>query len=423
MYRLNDIVSAFLPLVGWEQSRNADKIDEAITTSESGLYFQEAHPMLTLRAMSGIMPADWAEGYPDWDSAKEYPAEAVVRYGGKAYMAIADNVGHEVTDTDYWKEYNILSDYLHDLSVRGIKEVVKRYVQDKVVGYETRNLVDRRCLFDGNGSIKSRVENKGRLVGFEITPRRKGGATIKLDKIGLQFVGNTGQITLYLFHSSKSDPVWSKTFDYTAKNGAMQWFSPDETFFSFLNEGVEGNWYLCYNQPDLPTYMESVNFQRDWSREPCGTCNKGDAALWAEINKWARISPFYIMDFSGKMWDVQDTMYSPQNNYGLNMQITIACDLTDTLIEHKAMFASAIQLQVATDALRTLALNPEVAVNRVQYNANRDNILFETDGNGQGIKGLRGELERAYKALSFDTANLDPYCLTCRNKGIRIGSI
>ena len=103
--------------------------------------------------------------------------------------------------------------------------------------------------------------------------------------------------------------------------------------------------------------------------------------------------------------------------------ITMACDLTGAVLMEKAQFANVIQLQVATEALRTLALNPEVSVNRVQSNAERQGILFELVGDGQGIRGLNGDLEKAYKALSIDTKGFDPICLGCHNKGIRYGSI
>ena len=101
----------------------------------------------------------------------------------------------------------------------------------------------------------------------------------------------------------------------------------------------------------------------------------------------------------------------------------MACDLTSAILMEKAQFANVIQLQVATEALRTLALNPEVSVNRVQSNAERQGILFELVGDGQGIRGLNGDLEKAYKALSIDTKGFDPICLGCHNKGIRYGSI
>ena len=43
--------------------------------------------------------------------------------------------------------------------------------------------------------------------------------------------------------------------------------------------------------------------------------------------------------------------------------------------------------------------------------------------NGMGTRGMNGDLEKAYKALSVDTKGLDPICLGCHNKGVRYGSI
>ena len=427
MYRLNDIVDSFKSLVGWD--KESTEIEEAITTSESGLYFQEAHPLLTLRAMRGIMPEDYINRYPCLDDDKVYNKGDKVKFVGKVYISLEDNnQGHLATETEYWKEFDHLTDYLNDLEVRGIKKVVTRFIRDKVIGMETKNIIDRRCLFDGTGRIEARIKNTGKLVGFEIEPLRASGLTTKIEKIGLQFIGNTGEITMYLFHSSKKEPVWTKTFPYTKSNGTFLWFDVEDSFLPYVTSETNagGSWYLVYNQKELPPYMESINFGRDWSREPCGSCNKGDVALYRLMTKYVQFSPFYVSipdDWDGTLWDINDNMYTNTLNYGINVMFSLGCDLTDMMVGARLDFANAIQLQVASEALRTLALNPEVAVNRVQYNADRDNILYETDGNGQGIKGLNGELEKAYKALSFDTKGLDDVCLTCKSKGIRFGSI
>lgn len=422
MYRLKDIVEAFKGLVGWEPEGCA--IDE--TSSESGLFFQEAHPMLTLRAMRGIMPDDLLNRYPAYESG-EHDKGYICSYGGKAYRSIVNNNAALPTDSTTWEEYDLLNDYLNELETRGIKKVITRFVRDKVIGMETKNIIDRRALFDGVGRLANRVPNDGRIVGFEIEPIRADGVTMKVEKIGLQFTGNVGSIHLYLFHSSKAEPVWEKSFNYDNANGSYMWFDVEEMFLPYLNSDTNagGAWYLVYYQNELPDYMEAVNFGRDWSREPCGNCNKGDLALYMTMNKYVSLSPFYVKvdDWDGKLWDVDSMMYANTNNFGINLLFSMGCDVSDIMIAERLNFANVVQLQVASDALRALALNPEVSVNRVQYNADRDNILYETDGNGQGIKGLHGDLERAYKALSFDTKNLSPVCLTCKNKGIRYGTI
>lgn len=427
MYRLNDIVNSFRGLVGWESE--GESLSSDIEVSESGLYFQEAHPLLTLRAMKGIMPEDYSERYESYDKTKTYAKGDKVRhYTSVVYISLVDdNKGNDVLETAYWAEFNPLSDYLSELTTRGIKKVATTFIRDKVIGMETKNIIDRRCLFDGTGRIDARIPNKGKIVGFEITPLRSGGITTKIERIGLQFYGNVGEVTMYLFHSSKREPIWTKTFNYTKSNGTFLWFDVEDTFLPYVNSEVNagGSWYLVYNQAELPSYMEGINFGRDWSREPCGTCNKGDLALWRLMTRYVEFSPFYVSvdDWDGQLWDIANNIYTNTLNYGINLMFSVGCDLTDTMIASRLDFANAVQLQVASDALRTLALNPEVSVNRVQYNADRNNILYETDGDGQGIKGLAGELNRAFKALSFDMKGLDDICLACKSKGVKFGSI
>ena len=422
MYRLSDIVEAFKGLVGWEPEGCA--IDE--TSSESGLFFQEAHPLLTLRAMRSIMPDTLWKAYPEFANQNTYAKGAIVSKNDKAYRSLVDNNTEPLADSASWEEYDLLNDYINELELRGIKKVITRFIRDKVIGMETKNIIDRRTLFDGVGRLANRVPNDGKIVGFEIEPIRAEGVTMKIEKIGLQFTGNIGDVKMYLFHSSKAEPVWTKTFTYDNANGSYMWFDAEE-FLPYMTNGTNsgGAWYLVYYQPNLPSYMEAVNFGRDWSREPCGTCNKGDIALYNLMTRFVTLSPFCVNapDWDEKLWDVQSMLYTNTNNYGINLLFSMGCDVSDIMIAERLNFASAIQLQVASDALRALAMNPEVNVNRVQYNADRDNILYETDGNGQGIKGLNGDLEKAYKALSFDTKGLSVVCLACKNKGIKYGTI
>lgn len=370
------------------------------------------------------MPKDMADNYPAYDAEKTYSKGERVNYAGTIYESLVDN-NAEGVETASWKEIDLFVEYLKGMTVRGIKKAITRFMQDKIVGMESRNLVDKRTLFDGAGRKEAQVPNNGKLVGFEITPIRDNGITTILDKVGLQFYGNIGKVKLYLFHSSQIEPLESIEVEYTG-NGGFMWFDLGWTL-PYVSEKINagGSWYIVYEQDKLAPYMQAINFGRDWSKEPCGTCNKGDAQLFRMMSKYVTLSPFYVAigDWDGKLWDISTNIYTYGNNYGLNFMLTMACDITEGVLAEKAQFANVIQLQVATEALRTLALNPDVSVNRVQSNAERDKILFELMGNGTGIRGMNGDLEKAYKALSIDTKGLDPICLGCHNKGVRYGSI
>lgn len=419
MYRTQEIIDSFSTLVGWRDTRTLER-------SDSGLYFQEAHPLLTLRAMSGIMPEGLLRRYKDYEEGHTYAKGERVKENGKCFESLIDD-NQSSYDSDDWVEHDILEDYLKDLTYGGIKRVLSHFVGEKINNLESRNLIDKRTLFDGIGRKEGRNINSGRLVGFEFTPIRANGITTILNKVGMQFIGNVGIVKLYLFHSSQTEPIATKEVEYTNDRGGFMWFDLNDWVMPYVSERINagGSWYVVYDEASLPSYMQSINFGRDWSREPCGTCNKGDAQLYHLMNKYINVSPFYVAtsDWDGTLWDIEDNIYTYGNNYGLNFMLSMACDVTDAILDEKFNFAQAIQLQVASDALRALALNPEVSVNRVQYNADRDNILFELSGNGQGVKGLQGELDRIYKTLSIDTKGLDPICMGCHNRGVHYRSI
>lgn len=440
MYRLEEIQDALLHVVGWEQSYDPAKaIDDNLTQTESGLTFQGAHPLLTLANVASIMPDEWSFQYPVWDAITEWKANKVVQYGtdndGKKMYWISklDNVGEEPTDDSlYWGKYNILSDYLERLTRNGIATAIQTFTQIKQLDKETRNLLERRTFFDGAGRIRATLQNNHKLVGFEIVPVRAMGVTAKIEKIGLQMTGGTGVVRMYLFHSSQIDPI--KTFDlnFTVTNGGFQWFPLTDCYLPYISDknNTGGSWFLCYNQDELPAGMEAINVSKDWSREPCGTCNIGSVEVWRELTKYLQVTPFMyhapetFAEYP-ELWDIAQTLYTRTQNYGLNCEITIGCDLTDFVISQRAIFQTVIQRQVAAIALRTLAMNPNVRVNRNQSNASRSDILYELDGNTSGVRpgGLGYDLKKAYEALRIDTQGLDRICLSCNNRGVKYRTV
>lgn len=378
MIRIKEIQDKLLHLVGWEQ------IDGTVE-SESGLTFQMAHPLVTLQNVRSIMP--------------------------------------EGVDTET---------YLERLTRSGITKAVQTFLQMKHLTTESRSLLERRTFFDGAGRVRDFIVPNGRMVGYEITPVRSMGVTTKIERIGLQMTGATGKVKLYLFHSSQVEPIKVVEVDFTRENGGYQWFDMTDWFLPYIGDenNAGGSWYICYNQAELPSLMRAVNISKDWSREPCGTCNRGDLQMWREMTKYIQISPFAVKvasDFADKpeLWDIQDNVYTPSMCYGINVEVSVGCDLTDFIIRQRDMFATVVQRQVAYDMLRTLAMNPDVRVNRNQSNASRMDILYELDGNTEGKhrSGLGYDLQKAYEALSLDTRGLDRICLTCDNGGVRYRTV
>lgn len=441
MYRIKEIQDALLHVCGWEQSYNPkEAIDLDLTRSESGLMFQGAHPLLTLDTMRAIMPDDWGYQYPEWNSRETYSAGTIVQYDLNGnddelyWESIRDNNTNEIPGESvlFWKPYNILSDFLERVTRNGIATAIQTFTQIKQLDKETRNLLERRTFFDGAGRIRATLQNTHKLVGFEIVPVRALGVTAKIEKIGLQMTGGTGIVKMYLFHSSQIDPIKTFDLDFQVKNGGFQWFTLEDCFLPYISKDNNsgGSWFLCYNQDELPQGMEAINVSKDWSREPCGTCNIGSVEVWRELTKYLQVTPFMynapetFAEYP-ELWDIAYTMYTNTQNYGLNCEITVGCDLTDFIISQRQIFQDVIQKQVAVIALRALAMNPNVRVNRYQSNATRTDILYELDGNTSGVRpgGLGYQLKKAYEALKLDTQGLDRVCLSCNNRGVRYKAV
>lgn len=438
MIRLQEIQNALLPVVGWEQDYNPERqIDEELCQSESGLTFQGAHPLCTLENVRAIMPDDYLYKYPDWSGAVEYPAGAKVKHLFKVWKAKADNVGVEPgQDSDIWGEFNMVSDYVRQLTVNGINTAVQTFIQDKQLQQETRNLMERRTFFDGAARLQATIDPRGKIVGFEIVPVRSMGVTTKIERIGLQMVGGTGTVRIYLFHSSQVAPMRVVDLEFTSRSGGFQWFTPAEPIYlPYISSGDgDGNdsggaWFLCYNQNELPQGMQALNVSKDWSVEPCQTCLGGSIESWRQMTKYLQVSPFSVHapeDFREfpEMFDIGLVGYTNTMNYGLNCEISVGCDLTDFIISQRQIFATVIQKQVAANVLRTIAMNPEVRVNRNQVNVTRDELLYELDGAPTGrASGLGYELRQAYRALSLDTRGLDRICLLCNNHGVKYRTV
>lgn len=421
MIRIAQIQDELLHLVGWEQSYDPQKqIDATLTESESGLTFQQAHPMVTLDNLRSIMPEDYYYQYPAYNAATEYGKGVKVSYQSKVWESTKNhNEGNTpAEDSEYWQIYDFVSVWIERLTRSAIAKVVQQFLTQKSLLRESKTLLERRSLFDGAGRLNNTIANGQRLVGMEIVPAYSMGVTTKIERIGLQMTGATGKVTLYIFHSSERDPYKTIEFDVAKGDGSMEWKTLQDCYLPY--KGDTGAWYVVYNQADLPEGMEAVNVTKDWSREPCGTCNRGSLEAWRALTKYMMVSPFKVNALETfaeypELWDIEENTYTNTHNYGINMELSVGCDLTDFIIRERAIFANVLQKQMAADILRTLAMNPEVRVNRNQANASRENLLYEVDGNPQGrATGLGKELKDAYDALDLDTRGIDRICLTCK---------
>lgn len=435
MVRALDIQEKLLHLIGWEQNYDTSdlKISDALTVSESGLYFQQIHPLLTLQNMSCIAPDFKNMTFEEYNAEKSYSKGNVIKYGSLLYKALQNSTGKQPDiESEYWVETNLFSEWLESKTKASIQKAIARYCNEKTVEGTNKPLCESRTLFDGTGRLVDTVKNKKNLVGFEIIPVRAKGVTTKINKICLQFT-KAGEYTLYLMHSSMDAPVKIIKLNKIRDNSA-EWFTVDDLYLPYQSEDNDagGSWYLCYFQSELPEGSQAIRKNKDWSKEPCGSCSRRELLAWMAWSKYLEIHPFFVNeelinteDKSLHLWDVENNQYTYDNNYGLNLEVAVSCDITDFIIEQRMMFQDVIAKQVAVDMLREFAYNSNVRTNRHSINASRLDILYEVDGDSSSMKksGLSYQLDMAFKAIKLSTSGIDRVCLPCRNNGIKYRTV
>ena len=448
MVRALDIQEKLLHLIGWEQNYDTSdlKISDALTVSESGLYFQQIHPLLTLQNMSCIAPDFKNMTFEEYNAEKTYSKGNIVKCNELLYKALQNSVGKQPDiESEYWVETNPFSEWLESKTKASIQKAIARYCNEKIAQGTYKTLCENRTLFDGTGRLVDVVKNKKNLVGFEIVPVRAKGVTTKINKIGLQFT-EPGEYTLYLMHSSMDAPVKIIKLNKIRKN-SIEWFSLNDVYLPYQSEDNDagGSWYLCYFQSELPEGSQAIRKDKDWSKEPCNSCSRREYLAWMAWSKHIEVHPFFVNeelingmqddfnddfnnDFSKQpihLWDAENNQYTYDNNYGLNLEITISCDITDFIIEQRMLFQDIIAKQVAVDMLREFAYNANVRTNRHSINASRLDILYEVDGDSSSMKksGLSYQLDMAFKAIKLSTEGIDRVCLPCKNNGIKYRTV
>ena len=439
MLQVEKIQNALLHLIGFKRTTTSIEdaaISDMLTESESGLYFQQAHPLITIDSLYSIAP-DFSNAantamFNGYSSAKRntvYQKGTVIVSAGRLFKA-RHTIGPKVkimplNEPEDWSETYLFSEWLEDKVKSSIAKVVNRFVTEKYANAISKPILESRPLFDGAGRLVDTIENRHKLVGFEIVPIRAKGIVTKINKIGLQFT-KPGKYKLYLMHSSSDEPI--KTIDLQKRQTGFEWIPVEDFMLPYSSEFTDagGSWYLVYKQDELPEGSQAINKDRDWSKGPCKSCSRNEYIAWQAWSKYIEIHPFSVgADSVNTLWDVETNDYNYNTNWGINLDISIYCDLTDFIIQERHTFTDLIMKQFAVDMLREFAFNPSVRTNRHSINASRMDILYELDGDSSSMKksGLSYQLDQAFKAANISTQGLDRVCLPCKNNGIKYRTV
>lgn len=437
MYLISTILPEFKNLIGWRESTDPDfeSLPDFLKASSSGLYGNDSHALVTpenIKANSRVIDTT---NYKAYDAGATYSEGQYVYQTPYLYRSLQNsNTGHLLTETDWWEKTTPLGEAIRDITNVSITQMISDIVSFKEFNAAARTLVDQKYLFHAAGRLADAIEKGSRVVGFEITIPRIPEIILEINKLGLQFTEAQTDLKIYIFHSSQEDPI--HTFTVSTSNGrTFEWVSITDKVLKYVDTYDTGTFYIVYFEDDISG--QSIRKIKDWSKGPCTSCGRADLEAYNAYSKFMTIHPFRVssnnlaagynghtgdFDAERKIWDLEKMEYMYQYNYGLNMQLSIKCDLTDFLVDNKAMFARLLQQKIAITTLERIAFNQHQNINRQQEYITPSTIQYILDG-PHGNAGLKGEYSKSIKNMDINLSGFDPLCLPCKKKAVRYTSI
>jgi len=375
MFNPTTIQNCMTSLLGWRNDANTSVpqiTNTALLTSDSGLYYNDFHPLLLIENIANTLPED-----------------------------------------------KTIDNYLTEKVNSGINKALTKVVLEKKLNESTKTLLNSSKLFDGIGRFQDTVISNGRFVGVELEMFPSYGTKVIIDKIGLQFTQTQTNLPIYIFHTSQLNPIKTITAT-TTKASSLEWLTLSETIdLSYLSETYDsgGMFYIGYFQDDISG--QAIKKEFNFLDGPCNTCRGGANAMkvWNERLNFVRIVPIEVANGSlngTQMFDYTKRKYNATNNFGLNFGVTVQCDISQYLCEQKLILTDLIGKQVAVDILNDM--KHSTRLNRIA-NVSQNMIIRDLEGDRETFEpGLAKRLSDSIKAVDFDFSKIDSPCLPCNKK-------
>lgn len=395
-----------------------EKLDPALT---DGILFDlhDVHPLIEMENLVNSYRTATKLGYDVYQTDKTYSIKDRVLFGGKAFESLIDNnTGNDPNILPAkWKYVNVLSEQLLDSIASSIDKTIQSVFIRKKLNSLVKTIVDDFRLYDGRGEVTNKNANNGRFVGFKIMLHQEEDLVVNLPKIAFQFDLPCPDLKLYLFNTSQLEPVAVIPFNYN-QAGIVKWFNTTLSLQAF----EDGDYILGYFESNLAPGAQSIKKETNLvSPQLCGTCNHTDFKLFKTRSEYMDLQPLYVeaSHLNGtELWDESYEVYLEKNNWGMNIQFTVNCDLTDFIISNKMLFAEALSKQAAADILLSMQFS---SLDNQQLMKLKSQLNYALYGNKENFnKGLIADAEKAIAALDFDLSNLNRVCLPC-NESKTIG--
>lgn len=404
MIDIETIVTEFEDSVRFNQTENPDEpiLDASLVEPLTSRLMH--HPILTSENLSAIAPNYDTMNWLAWVNSP-YLTGKTVSHNGTYWTSTSDTVlGEEPGVSNKWLERGKLSVYLNERRREAIRTAIFDIYNTKKESHIARETLGDTMLYDGAGNMSDLIINKGQLVGLEIQLLENTGLEVILKQISLQFSAPQ-TVPLYLWHSSNQDPLAVISLDYT-KSFSVEWLDFDRVlkYRDLSNNLDNGLYFVGYYQIDITA--QAVRKRFNFGTIPCGTCNQFNKRAYQRYSQYVRIKAFRISNppTGNKLWDIENTVYETDNNWGLNLRIQPNCNITQYIIDKKEVFADVISWQLKYNLLAEVANSTRSNVISEQVKTLARGAMQREDLGGEGVMS---NLSKSKKAAALEISDIE----------------
>ena len=372
MFVNDEIKSGFLGMIGVRQAPSGyPQLDSDLINSDYGYYIQDIHPFFThenfYNCIKGLKDA----------STESY--------------------------SDYFRRR------LEFAYVTSVRAVVQRKLSAKAAGH---TVINNLLLYDGKGTTDI-IVGRGRFVGMKIS-MSKPNLKFVLNSIAIQ-LSEAQTINLYVYQTNKTDAITTIPITYNTPYSMYQRSIIDVLKKTDL---TSSDVVIGYYEADLVgnAIRRDVNFIN--MKPNC--CNNNTYNYWQKYNKYVNVNTFYVdeeyLDGDRKMlWSTYKEIVVSNTNFGLNLQFSVECDITDLVIEQKNLFVELVKQTLLVQLLKDLVYTQE---NNAIANFLRG--FIGRQALTEFMQPEEDKLKKAIEETALDVSSLNSVCFPNSFKSVRV---
>jgi hypothetical protein len=369
------IMECFQGLVGWRNSDNScyDTIPSGnpLRRSDSGLVFNDLDELVSIETVSAIK-------------------------------------GEKTT----------LVNYLTRITNDSILKLINSFMLQMSVQNNGKTLLENKTILNGVASVAQKINKRGRFVGYEFRLKSFNNLAVLMRRLSMQVdTVQPAPLAIFVYEAGSYEPVTTQEITPNVANSA-QWFDLTDLILSYNGTNGGRVYYIGYYEDDLTGNA----LRKDFYEYGCNCA----ADPYPYYSPYMHIRSFSLpadfIDADRKLFNIERLEYESQN-WGLNFEPLVYCDLSTILCQNKLLFAQALQYMVGARVMQGIISTNEINLITERSKADAYALMKEYQARLVGGKDANGNYYGGeMKKLNIDFSGLDKVCLPNKPSAISIGT-